>query len=129
MIPHHRKTEYHVLLVDDDPLSLLLLKKVLEKGGHVVTTADNGQAALDRLRHARYDLVVLDGDMPVMDGYECAERIRKDEGLRGLAVILLSGQSPVGKNAAVFDRTLSKPIDLSEFLAVVEETAANKTFA
>ncbi len=120
------KTEYRILLADDDPISQLLLKKVLEKSGFVIETVGDGRKVIERLEAAPFDLVVLDGDMPVLDGFETAALIRQNDRLRGLRIILLSGQSIGEKNTSDFDYALAKPISPSELLATIQKTATLK---
>ena len=84
----------HVLLVDDSPVNLLLARTMLSKSGHRVTTASDGRAALDIYKAQRsFDLMLLDVEMPVLDGYETARRIRSfetEQALPPLAVLALT---------------------------------------
>src|SRR5215831_8228405 len=66
----------HVLLVEDNAVNSKLAKRVLEKAGYRVTSADNGPAALSALERDRFDLVLMDLQMPGMDGFETTARIR-----------------------------------------------------
>ena len=84
-----------VLLVDDEPLFLESMSKVLKVRGYAVGTAAGGVEALEDLRFNRYDVVVLDLRMPGLDGIATLERIRKQDGL--LPVILLSGHADMSK--------------------------------
>ncbi|MGX1022065.1 two-component system sensor histidine kinase EvgS [Pseudomonas sp. Y3 TE3536] len=69
----------NILVVDDYPANLLLLERQLHTLGHRVTLAENGEAALARWQAARFDLVITDCSMPIMDGHELTRRIRKLE--------------------------------------------------
>jgi phosphoserine phosphatase RsbU/P len=82
----------HILIVDDNTINRSLLTRALSEHGHVVATADNGVAGLRLLRGQRplHDVVLLDIKMPVMDGFETLERIRSDEALRDVPVIMIS---------------------------------------
>lgn len=73
----------NVLVVDDYPANLMLLEKQLNSLGHEVTLADNGETALALWQAHRFDLVITDCSMPVMDGHELARRIRQLEQERG----------------------------------------------
>ena len=64
----------------------------LQKLGHSVDTAENGRQALDMLRAQSFDLVLLDLIMPEMDGYQVLERMRDDDGLRNIPVILVTAE-------------------------------------
>jgi CheY-like chemotaxis protein len=59
-----------ILFAEDDNASLISGKRILEKSGHVVTTAVDGQEALQRLTEQDFDLILMDIQMPVMDGVE-----------------------------------------------------------
>jgi signal transduction histidine kinase len=80
----------HVLIVDDDPLSIAPLVHSLEQQDHTVTVAENGQQALDMLYAQSFDLVLLDILMPEMDGYQVLEHMRGDDTLRDIPVIVIS---------------------------------------
>jgi DNA-binding NtrC family response regulator len=84
-----------VLLVDDEPVFVDTMSKVLKARGYGVGATAGGVAALEELRFNRYDVVVLDLRMPGMDGIETLERIRKQDPL--LPVILLSGHADMSK--------------------------------
>ena len=84
-----------VLLVDDEPVFVDTMSKVLKARGYGVGTAAGGVEALEELLFNRYDVVVLDLRMPGMDGIATLERIRKRDPL--LPVILLSGHADMSK--------------------------------
>jgi class 3 adenylate cyclase len=79
-----------LLVVDDNKVNRLLLTRSLELLGHRVATAENGRAALDAMRREPFDLVLLDIEMPEIDGFQVLERIRGDLALRDLPVIVTS---------------------------------------
>ena len=79
-----------LLVVDDNKVNRLLLSRNLELMGHRVASADNGRTALSMLRSEPYDLVLLDIEMPEMDGFEVLEQIRGDLALRDVPVIVTS---------------------------------------
>jgi adenylate cyclase len=81
----------HILIVDDDPLNRRLLAKNLEEDGHRITPLDNGFAALATIRDEQPDLVLLDIEMPGLDGIEVLERMKDDPNLRHIPVIMISG--------------------------------------
>ena len=80
-----------ILIVDDDPLNRRLLAKSLENDGHRTTQFDNGFAALAAIKEDQPDLVLLDVEMPGLDGIEVLERIKGDDELRHVPVIMISG--------------------------------------
>ncbi len=77
-----------LLIVDDNKVNRLLLGRGLEQQGHTVDFAENGRLALDKLGRERFDLVLLDIQMPEMDGYQVLERIIQDTDLRDIPVIM-----------------------------------------
>ena len=79
-----------LLVVDDNKVNRLLLGRGLEQQGHRVTFAENGRQALDMLREHEFDLVLLDIEMPVMNGYQVLEKLGGDLNLRDLPVIVTS---------------------------------------
>jgi adenylate cyclase len=81
----------HILVVDDDPINRALLAKSLEHDGHRVTAVDNGFAALAALKADPADLVLLDIVMPGLDGMEVLERMKVDENLQHMPVVMISG--------------------------------------
>ncbi len=80
----------HVLVVDDNEGNRDMLSRQLQRQGHTVATAENGQLALERLRAEAFDLVLLDMMMPVLDGYSTLDAIKSDPALRHLPVIMIS---------------------------------------
>lgn len=104
-----------VLVVDDDAVNRTMLTHLLERDGHGVTIAGDGQAALEVLRRTPVDVVLLDIVMPGMDGYAVLGRMKADDDLRDLPVIVISG---VDETDAVVrcielgaDDHLAKPCD------------------
>jgi signal transduction histidine kinase len=79
-----------VLVVDDNRLNRFKLQHDLQQQGFVVGQAENGRQALDALRAERYDVVLLDILMPVMDGYETLAEMKRDASLRDVPVIVIS---------------------------------------
>ena len=80
----------HFLVVDDNKVNRMLLTHSLEQLGHTIDTAENGQEALEKLRATEYDLMLLDIEMPVMNGYQTLEACRQDVTLREVPVIMTS---------------------------------------
>lgn len=79
-----------ILAVDDDVLNLDLLAQRLSRQGHVVSSAMDGEEALERLRERPFDLVLLDVMMPRLDGYGTLLRLKADDQLRSIPVIMIS---------------------------------------
>ena len=79
-----------LLVVDDNKVNRLLLGRSLELQGHRVASAENGRVALEMLRREAFDLMLLDIEMPEMDGFAVMQELAGDAGLRDLAVIVTS---------------------------------------
>jgi adenylate cyclase len=79
-----------LLVVDDNKVNRLLLTRSLELQGHSVASAENGRVALDMLRREGFDLLLLDMEMPEMDGFQVLEQLMNDLQLRDLPVIVTS---------------------------------------
>ena len=114
-----------VLLVEDDPINQQLAFRLLAKWGHQVTLAVNGQEAVDRLRAGqRYDIVLMDVQMPVMGGIEATRLIRTDEAeqkkprvpIMAMTANVMQGDREACLEAGM-DEYLSKPINRSELAA------------
>ncbi|MEW6304916.1 MAG: adenylate/guanylate cyclase domain-containing protein [Verrucomicrobiota bacterium] len=88
-VPHKGR----LLVVDDDPMNQAVLRDLLSKEGLDVATANHGYDALDQLASGRFDLVLLDLDMPEMDGYELLRQMKSDAALRNVPVIIISGMN------------------------------------
>ncbi len=123
--PVDNKTK-KLLLVDDDPNLILLVQDYLEFQGYEVTTADNGQDALEILQHQVPDLIICDIMMPEMDGYELVERVRQDSRISWVPVLFLSAKGQTtdrvkGLNTGA-DIYLVKPFEPEELVAQVESS-------
>jgi adenylate cyclase len=79
-----------LLVVDDNKVNRLLLGRGLEQQGHHVAFAENGRQALEMLKQNEFDLLLLDIEMPEMDGYQVLEKLTKDLDLRDIPVIITS---------------------------------------
>ena len=79
-----------LLVVDDNKVNRLLLARSLESQGHRVELAENGKVALDMLRAQSFDLMLLDIEMPEMDGFQVLEEMKSDQKLRDVPVIVTS---------------------------------------
>jgi len=79
-----------LLVADDNKVNRLLLTRSLEQQGHSVSSAENGRVALEMLRREGFDLVLLDMEMPEMDGFQVLEQLKSDLQLRDVPVIVTS---------------------------------------
>lgn len=83
-------TGKNILVVDDAEINQMISRKILEKLGVVVTTASTGLQAVNLVAKQNFDIVLMDIQMPIMDGYEATQRIRKDEKNANLPIIAVS---------------------------------------
>jgi len=130
LVTHHSLREegrpLHILLAEDNAVNQMLTSRVLEKHGHNVVITSNGREALERLENESFDLVLMDVQMPEIDGFEATARIRKKEAATGihLPVVAMTAHAMQGDKerclAAGMDGYLSKPINVKELLAVVQ---------
>jgi CheY-like chemotaxis protein len=113
-----------ILVVDDNPVSCELIREVLERPDLQVLEADNGEEALEKIAREVPDLVLLDIQMPLLDGYEVVQRIRSDPRFSALPVIALTAYAmPYDREKALvlgFDAHITKPIDAASLRAKIE---------
>ncbi|MBF2075678.1 MAG: response regulator [Synechococcales cyanobacterium C42_A2020_086] len=88
-VPHSPR----ILVVDDLADNIFLLKTFLESEGYQVDVADTASLALDKLTISPPDLLLLDVMMPHMDGYELTRKIRRDDRLRSLPIVLMTAHA------------------------------------
>src|SRR5205085_6002546 len=79
-----------LLVVDDNSMNRIMLSRYITKLGYQATLAENGRQALDKLQGEPFDLVLLDVQMPEMDGYQVLEHLKADPRLRDIPVIMIS---------------------------------------
>jgi len=119
-----RATEFsgqRLLLVDDNELNVMLAARLLEAIGFQVVTATNGEFAVEELQRAPFDIVLMDCQMPVMDGYAATREIRLLEArlsLRGIPIIAVTAYALEGDREkcleAGMDDFLAKPYSLAD---------------
>ena len=83
-------SNYNILAVDDIPLNLLLVQKMLSRFNFEIRTAANGQQALDAVASRKPDLILLDLMMPGIDGFEVIKRLRADSATADIRIVILS---------------------------------------
>jgi CheY-like chemotaxis protein len=123
------RSSLNVLLVEDNPINQQLAIRLLEKWGHRVMLAQNGQEALDMSASGGFDVALMDMQMPVMGGVEATQRIRAREIERGLAhltIIAMTANAMQGDReaclAAGMDDYIAKPIKAADLAARLTET-------
>ena len=114
----------HILLVEDNPINQMIAQKMLEKIGLESTLAHDGQQALNMLEQNTYDAVLMDCQMPVLDGFEATRRIREQEALKTLPVIAMTANVMEG------DREKCIAVGMNDYIGKpVVEAALKKTLA
>lgn len=122
-----------ILLVDDNTINLEVAKLMLEDEGARVWLASDGAAALQKLKSSDFsvDLVLMDVQMPVMDGLETTRRIRSDADLATLPVLALTaGVTPSQRNAAMdagMNGFITKPVDMERAVALIKSIVAGQS--
>jgi CheY-like chemotaxis protein len=121
-------TGLRVLLVEDNRVNQRLASRLLEKRGYEASVAENGQIALAALEQGRFDAVLMDMQMPVMDGIEATRRIRENEAAGGLAripIIAMTANAMQGDRErcieAGMDDYITKPIAQANLLATLSQ--------
>ena len=118
-----------VLVAEDNPVNRRLALQQLKKLGFRADAVTDGREAIDAVAHGRYDLVLMDCQMPEVDGFEATREIRRDEALRGghVPIIAMTANTLEGDRqaclAAGMDDYLAKPVQLAALRAVVERFA------
>jgi DNA-binding response OmpR family regulator len=84
------KKEYKILVVDDEKIEREILISYLKLGGYEIDSAENGQVALDFLKDNPVDCILLDVQMPVMDGFQTIKRLKSDPALSSIPVVFLT---------------------------------------
>jgi len=128
---HGNNRKDHILVVDDSPQNVDLLKAFLAPAGYKVTSAQCGEEALERLTEDELpDLVILDVMMPGIDGYHVCEKIKADHVTGRLPVIMLTALTAIDDKVRGYDAGaddfLSKPVDRLELLLRVKTLLRTK---
>lgn len=133
--PEQRAT-LRILLAEDDPVSMYAARRVLEKAGHSVTPATDGGQVLELLRDQDFDLVLMDVQMPIMDGVVATAMIRSDPSLgpkSGIPIIAMTAYAMDGDRekflACGMDDYMAKPLDSSKLCQVIQNIFAAEAVA
>lgn len=126
-------TPKRILLVEDSEANQQLVLRILQKAGYVVGVAENGQQAVEQIQAHRYDLILMDIQMPVMDGFEATTLIRQHEqqtSQESVPIIALTAHAIEGYRERCLesgmDDYLTKPIKSDRLLKAIEECLANR---
>lgn len=120
------RSRLNILLAEDNPVNQKLAVKILEKMGHTISVASNGIEVLDILENDHFQMILMDVQMPVMDGFEATKAIRDKEKLTGghLPIVAMTAHAMIGDKekclAVGMDGYVSKPINPNELSSVIE---------
>jgi signal transduction histidine kinase/DNA-binding response OmpR family regulator len=132
---HTLREEKHrirILLAEDNVINQTLAVRLLEKRGYSVTVAPDGQAAVKAFQTGGFELVLMDIQMPGMDGFEATAAIRETEKLNGghIPIVAMTAHALVGDQerciASGMDGYVSKPIRTSDLFAIIEKMLGDK---
>ncbi len=114
-----------ILIVDDDAKNRKLLRAVLQNSGYEIIEAENGEQGIKLAKENIPVLILMDIEMPVMDGMSAFKVIRADESTKNIPVIALTSYAMKGDKekflAEGFNDYISKPIDAKEFMKIVKK--------
>ncbi|HNV23729.1 MAG TPA: response regulator [Candidatus Omnitrophota bacterium] len=115
-----RKT---ILVVEDNEVDRTIIQKTLEKEGYSVFWAENGAVGLKKAKEQKPDLILLDCEMPIMDGQETCRRIKEDADLKNIPVLFLTGLNTPKNVVECFDldaeNFLAKPVNPSMLITQI----------
>ncbi|HLZ65041.1 MAG TPA: ATP-binding protein [Aliidongia sp.] len=128
-VPRPRQPR-HILLAEDVIANQILVTAILEANGHAVDVVDDGVAAVSALRRTAYDLILMDIQMPIMNGIDATRAIRADEGAgRHTPIVALTANASAQDSerclAAGMDAYVAKPIDEPLLLATIDRLTAS----
>jgi len=112
-----------ILIVEDNPLNLELAKDILQSEGYEVSVATSGLEALERIKVSKPDLVIMDIQLPSMDGLTVTKILKSDPVTRDIPVIALTAYAMKGDEEKMKEAGCSdyvpKPLDVKRFISVV----------
>ena len=112
-----------ILIVEDTPANMTLAIFLLQSAGHTVLSATDAEAGLTLARDEQPNLILMDIQLPGMDGLEATQLLKKDDATRGIPVIALTALAMKGDEARIraagCDGYIAKPLAYKDFLAVV----------
>ena len=121
---------FDILLAEDNQVNQKVAVKILQKYNHGVTVANNGQEALDAIKTKRYDVILMDVQMPIMGGFEATKEIReyeRSEGLTRTPIIALTAHAMMGDREkciqAQMDEYLTKPLKQQQMMQTILKCA------
>ena len=117
--------EMQVLLVEDNPINQMVAEEILSRAGTIVTIAHNGQEAVELATNQDYQLILMDIQMPIMDGYEATKEIRQIDRYRNIPIIAMTANAMQNDRdkaiEAGMDDHLAKPIDVNRLYRLLHQ--------
>ncbi len=114
-----------ILIVDDQPANVKLLHVVLRKNGYTTLEAVDGKQGVEMAIAQKPDIILMDWQMPVMDGLEATRILKKDESTKAIPIIVISASAMKGDREEILksgcDEYMSKPVDIYKVLEVVAQ--------
>lgn len=119
-----------ILLVDDEPDLIDTIQCRLEANNFIVTTASNGEEGLSKAAEYKPDIILLDTNMPVMNGHEMLERLRKNPDLKNIPVIMCTALCEANDievaNSYGISDYVTKPFDYADLIEKIDNALNNK---
>ncbi len=120
----------NILIVEDDAVNLLIAEQMLRKAGYQVSSRHNGEQAIEAVRDSVFDVILMDIEMPLMDGLEATPSIRKMPNGQRVPIIALTAHTIPEKldeiHRAGMDDYLIKPFDLRKFEGMISKHTKNR---
>ncbi|MFA9465537.1 MAG: PAS domain S-box protein [Velocimicrobium sp.] len=125
------KRQLNIMLAEDDPINRKVISKLLIKRGHTVDLVNNGLEALNSYENDKYDVILMDIQMPEMNGMDATEKIREKEGIgRHTPIVALSAYALKGDKERFIsigmDGYVPKPIDINQLFYTIEGVIQGK---
>lgn len=117
-------SDNHILYIEDNPGNRVLVRRILEAEGYAVTEATDGPSGLEIAAQEQFDLILLDINLPEIDGYDLARRMRSMPNLDGVPILAVTANVMQGDKertlAAGCDGFIPKPIDVDKLPELVK---------
>jgi len=122
---------HRILLVEDNPQNRYLVTFLLEKHGYQVLVAEDGEQAVSSIAEDVPDLILMDMQLPKIDGYEATRRIKSDERFRAVPIVALTAHSMKGDRGKALvvgcDEYVTKPVDAEGLITVIQRLLGEAT--
>ncbi|MBI2478579.1 MAG: response regulator, partial [Planctomycetia bacterium] len=133
VVPAPSRVSLSILLAEDTPANQKIVTSILKKRGHAITVAGNGREAVELFRQQAFDVILMDVQMPIMDGWQATAAIREQEKSpdQSTPIIAMTAHAMRGDREkcldAGMDAYIAKPIDMNRLIELVESVADGTT--